>query len=126
MAPTPCKVRHARREGICLVFFIRGAIATGTTWQPLTPCVDSDIPFILLMIRELADYEHELDAVEATEASLGATIAFAPDNVESVSTAPNVEPATPTRPARCLILFDECPRTKVVFPWPRALQAVKP
>ncbi|KAI0188607.1 acetyltransferase [Xylaria flabelliformis] len=80
MAPAPCKVRHARRE---------------------------DIPSILLMIRELADYEHELDAVEATEAKLGATIAFAPDNVESTSTAPNTEPITPTRPSRCLILFNE-------------------
>ncbi|KAI1128951.1 acetyltransferase [Nemania abortiva] len=80
MAPAACKVRHARRE---------------------------DIPSILLMIRELADYEHELDAVEATEASLSATIAFAPDNVESTSTAPNTEPITRTRPARCLILFNE-------------------
>ncbi|KAI0855769.1 acetyltransferase [Xylaria cubensis] len=80
MAPAPCKVRHARRE---------------------------DIPSILLMIRELADYEHELDAVEATETKLDATIAFAPDNVESTSTAPNTEPITPTRPSRCLILFNE-------------------
>ncbi|TRX93565.1 hypothetical protein FHL15_005537 [Xylaria flabelliformis] len=80
MAPAPCKVRHARRE---------------------------DIQSILLMIRELADYEHELDAVEATEATLGATIAFAPDNVESTSTAPNTEPITPTRPSRCLILYNE-------------------
>ncbi|KAI0467703.1 acetyltransferase [Xylaria cf. heliscus] len=80
MAPAPCKVRHARRE---------------------------DIQSILLMIRELADYEHELNAVEATEAKLDATIAFAPDNVESTSTAPNTEPITPTRPSRCLVLFNE-------------------
>ncbi|KAI0442890.1 acetyltransferase [Xylaria telfairii] len=59
------------------------------------------------MIRELADYEHELDAVEATEATLDATIAFASENVESTSTAPNTEPITPTRPSRCLILFNE-------------------
>ncbi|KAI0875913.1 acetyltransferase [Hypoxylon argillaceum] len=80
MATAPCKVRHARRE---------------------------DIPFILQLIRELADYEHELDAVEATEASLDATIAFAPDNVESTSTAPNTEPITRKRPSRCLLLFNE-------------------
>ncbi|KAI1183357.1 acetyltransferase [Nemania serpens] len=80
MALSPCTVRHARRE---------------------------DIPAILQMIRELADYEHELDAVQATEASLGATIAFAPDNVESTSTAPNTEPITATRPSRCLLLFNE-------------------
>lgn len=59
------------------------------------------------MIRELADYEHELDAVEATSASLDATIAFAPDDVESTATAPNTEPITPTRPSRCLLLFNE-------------------
>ncbi|KAI0400129.1 acetyltransferase [Xylaria palmicola] len=80
MGSTPCRVRHARR---------------------------ADIPAILQMIRELADYEHELDAVEATEASLDATIAFAPNDVDSVSTAPNTEPITPTRPSRCLILFNE-------------------
>ncbi|KAI0429454.1 acetyltransferase [Xylaria sp. FL1042] len=80
MAPAPCQVRHARRE---------------------------DIPSILQMIRELADYEHELDAVEATEASLSATIAFAPDGVESTAAAPNTEPVTATRPSRCLVLFNE-------------------
>ncbi|KAI1813214.1 acetyltransferase [Poronia punctata] len=80
MATAPCKVRHARRE---------------------------DIPAILQMIRELADYEHEIDSVEATEASLAATIAFAPDQVESISTAPNTEPISPARPARCLVLFDQ-------------------
>ncbi|KAI0195481.1 acetyltransferase [Astrocystis sublimbata] len=80
MAPAPCKVRHARR---------------------------GDIPAILVMIRELADYEHELDAVEATKESLSATIAFAPDDVESVSTAPQTEPISATRPSRCLILLNE-------------------
>ncbi|KAI1371427.1 N-acetyltransferase [Hypoxylon crocopeplum] len=80
MASAPCKVRHARRE---------------------------DVPTILELIRELADYEHELDAVEATESTLLATIAFAPDDVESTSTAPNTEPTSPSRPARCLLLFNE-------------------
>ncbi|KAI2468506.1 N-acetyltransferase [Annulohypoxylon bovei var. microspora] len=80
MASTPCKVRHARRE---------------------------DVPTILELIRELADYEHELDAVEATETTLLSTIAFAPDNVESTSTAPNTESTSPSRPARCLLLFNE-------------------
>ncbi|KAI0532265.1 acetyltransferase [Xylaria digitata] len=80
MAPTPCKVRHARRE---------------------------DIPFILEMIQALADYEHESEANEATGALLDATIAFAPEGVESTAAAPNTEPITATRPARCLILFNE-------------------
>ncbi|KAI1103833.1 N-acetyltransferase [Jackrogersella minutella] len=80
MAPSPCKVWHARRE---------------------------DVPTILEMIRELADYEHELDAVEATETTLLSTIAFAPDDVESTSTAPNTEPTSPSRPARCLLIFNE-------------------
>ncbi|KAI0846722.1 N-acetyltransferase [Daldinia vernicosa] len=80
MAPASCKVRHARRE---------------------------DVPIILQQIRELADYEHELDSVEATEDTLLSTIAFAPDNVESTSTAPNTESTSPSRPARCLLLFNE-------------------
>ncbi|KAF3065914.1 N-acetyltransferase ats1 [Daldinia childiae] len=80
MALASCKVRHARRE---------------------------DVPIILQQIRELADYEHELDSVEATEATLLSTIAFAPDNVESTSTAPNTESTSPSRPARCLLLFNE-------------------
>ncbi|KAK6827580.1 hypothetical protein PG990_009193 [Apiospora arundinis] len=80
MAPSPCTVRHAWRE---------------------------DVPAILEMIRELADYEHELDAVEATNETLLATIAFAPDGVTSSSTAPNTEPTSPSRPTRCLLLFNE-------------------
>ncbi|XDG09776.1 hypothetical protein ABKA04_009391 [Annulohypoxylon sp. FPYF3050] len=72
---------------------------TGVSWI--------DVPTILELIRELADYEHELDAVEATEATLLNTIAFAPDNVESTSTSPNTEPTSPSRPARCLLLFNE-------------------
>ncbi|KAI5919170.1 N-acetyltransferase [Camillea tinctor] len=79
-APPSCKVRHARRE---------------------------DVPTILELIRELADYEHELNAVEATEATLLSTIAFAPDGVESTSTAPDTESTSPTKPARCLLLFNE-------------------
>jgi ribosomal protein S18 acetylase RimI-like enzyme len=63
------------------------------------------------MIRELADYERELDSVEATDSKLLSTIAFAPEGVNSTSTAPNTEPNTeptsPSRPARCLLLFNE-------------------
>ncbi|KAI0481952.1 N-acetyltransferase [Xylariaceae sp. FL0804] len=66
-----------------------------------------DVSTILMLIRELADYERELAAVEATESTLLSTIAFAPDEVESTSTAPNTEPTTPARPARCLLLFNE-------------------
>lgn len=65
------------------------------------------MPIILQQIRELADYEHELDAVEANETTLLSTIAFAPDDVESTSTAPNTESTSPSRPARCLLLFNE-------------------
>ncbi|KAK9419333.1 putative N-acetyltransferase domain-containing protein [Seiridium unicorne] len=80
MAPVDCTVRHARRE---------------------------DVPTILGLIRELADYEHELDSVEATEKTLLSTIAFAPEGVESTSTAPDTESTSPSRPARCLLLFNE-------------------
>lgn len=60
-----------------------------------------------MLIQELADYEHELKSVEATEKTLTSTIAFAPDGVESTTTATNTEPTSPARPARCLILFNE-------------------
>ena len=69
------------------------------------------MPAILQLIRELADYEHELNSVEATEEKLLATIAFAPSSDQtpgSTETDPaaKTEPISATRPARCLILFD--------------------
>ncbi|KAK4238315.1 N-acetyltransferase ats1 [Achaetomium macrosporum] len=80
MAPNDAIVRHARRE---------------------------DVPAILQLIRELADYEHELHSVKATEAKLLETIAFAPSDASVVSTtsSPQTEPTSPSRPARCLILI---------------------
>jgi len=38
----------------------------------------TDIPVILELIKELADYEHESDKVLATEESLARTLVFAP------------------------------------------------
>ncbi|KAK7748229.1 Peroxygenase 1 [Diatrype stigma] len=73
----------------------------------------TDVPTILELIRELADYEHELDAVEATVESLSNTIAFAPppEGVENITPTPdstaNSNSISPTRPARCLLLFNE-------------------
>ncbi|KAK3380718.1 N-acetyltransferase-like protein [Lasiosphaeria ovina] len=86
MASSSPAVRHARRE---------------------------DVPAILDLIRELADYEHELHSVEATEAKLLDTIAFAPSAADEPSVTraaapkglPNTEPISPTKPARCLILL---------------------
>ncbi|KAK0723541.1 acyl-CoA N-acyltransferase [Lasiosphaeria miniovina] len=86
MASSGPVVRHARRE---------------------------DVPAILDLIRELADYEHELHSVEATEAKLLDTIAFAPSAADEASATtaaapkglPNTEPISPTKPARCLILL---------------------
>ncbi|KAK4121504.1 acyl-CoA N-acyltransferase [Parathielavia appendiculata] len=83
MASNAATVRHARRE---------------------------DVPAILQLIRELADYEHELDSVEATEAKLLETIAFAlssddnPDPSATSGLLPQTEPTSPSKPARCLIL----------------------
>ncbi|KAL2168926.1 hypothetical protein VTG60DRAFT_6696 [Thermothelomyces hinnuleus] len=80
MAANTATVRHARRE---------------------------DVPAILELIRELADYEHALDAVEATEDKLLDTIAFAPSDspaAGSSSTLPQTEPTSPSKPARCLVL----------------------
>ncbi|KAK0385609.1 hypothetical protein NLU13_6786 [Sarocladium strictum] len=66
-----------------------------------------DAKQILGLIQELADYEKESDAVEATVDTLQATIAFAPaDAVYDPSTVPNTEPISPSRPSRCLLLVN--------------------
>lgn len=72
--------------------------------------VPADVPAILAMINELADYEKELHSVEATEAKLLSTIAFAPSTSGQAATAPDAsstEPTNPDRPARCLVLLNE-------------------
>ncbi|KAL8297759.1 hypothetical protein RB597_007236 [Gaeumannomyces tritici] len=67
-----------------------------------------DIPAILGLIRELADYEHAIDSVKATEETLIETIALATSDGQKAETGlPNTEPITPQKPARCLILFNE-------------------
>ncbi|KAK3312580.1 N-acetyltransferase-like protein [Apodospora peruviana] len=63
-----------------------------------------DVPAILELIRELADYEHELHSVEATEEKLLSTIAFAPSTEDSSKSSPTTEPTSPSKPARCLVL----------------------
>ena len=66
-----------------------------------------DAPSILKLIRELADYEHEIDSVEATEETLLSTIAFAPSDSSTSSESPHLpvtEPISSSRPARCLVL----------------------
>lgn len=60
-----------------------------------------DVPAILELIRELADYEHELHSVEATEEKLLSTIAFAPSGEAAPTTT---EPISSSKPARCLVL----------------------
>lgn len=59
------------------------------------------------MIQELADYEHESDAVKATVQTLEDTIAFAPSDSPDVdaSAIPNTEPISPSRPARCILVI---------------------
>ncbi|KAL2264208.1 hypothetical protein VTK26DRAFT_484 [Humicola hyalothermophila] len=82
---TAATVRHARRE---------------------------DVPAILDLISELADYEHELHSVEATEAKLLETIAFAPSeaptaaDVSATGNIPQTEPTSSAKPARCLVLVN--------------------
>jgi GNAT superfamily N-acetyltransferase len=81
-----------------------------------------DVSAILALIRELADYEQEIDSVEATEDTLLSTIAFAPSrqqhqhNVEadvSKETSQPVETETisASRPAKCLVL--QTPEKKI-------------
>ncbi|KAG5979793.1 hypothetical protein E4U55_004751 [Claviceps digitariae] len=72
-----------------------------------------DAPVILELIRALALYEKEPDAVEATVETLQSTIAFAPsDSAGGDATVPDTEPITPHRPSRCLLAFD--PQGKAV------------
>jgi len=53
----------------------------------------SDVPLILQFIRELADYEHALHEVEATEESLRATLSFpSPSSSSSSSTTTTTNP----------------------------------
>ncbi|EPE03821.1 n-acetyltransferase ats1 [Ophiostoma piceae UAMH 11346] len=60
-----------------------------------------DIADILQLIRELADYEHEIDSVEATEEKLLKTISFSPSEGSAAAT----EPTSSDKPARCLLIF---------------------
>lgn len=55
-----------------------------------------------MLIKELAEYEREPDAVKATTASLLETLAFASSPSDPNSTALEV---SPTRPARTILLF---------------------
>lgn len=59
-----------------------------------------DVPYILQFIRELADYEHELDKVEATHESLLATLSFPGSTPKrgSTYTALVIPPATAETP----------------------------
>ncbi|QPH05293.1 hypothetical protein C2857_002999 [Epichloe festucae Fl1] len=66
-----------------------------------------DAPVILELIKALALYEKEPDAVEATLETIESTIAFAPsDSAGDDATVPNTEPITPHRPSRCLLVFN--------------------
>lgn len=107
-------IRHARREGTYLPTYLAITIyLTYSLHSQLTDTVTQhpDVPAILGLIRELADYEKELQSVEATEATLLSTIAFAPsgDEASPASTwdargLPVTEATSPSRPARCLLL----------------------
>lgn len=61
----------------------------------------NDIPHILRLIRDLAEYEHCLDRVDATEDTLRQTIVFAPDKDHP---DPNPEGWSKTRVAGCLVV----------------------
>ncbi|CZS88622.1 hypothetical protein WAI453_010686 [Rhynchosporium graminicola] len=66
-----------------------------------------DIPTILQLIQELAEYEKEPNAVEATPELLASSIAFAPSPSSSSTSTSSAqdEAISSTRPARCLLLF---------------------
>jgi GNAT superfamily N-acetyltransferase len=90
-------VRHAKREGqLPLHASLFSAAHTS-----------ADVHMILQLIQELADYEKEPNAVEATPESLLNTLAFAPSGLVSPdnTTQSTGDQISPTRPARCLLLF---------------------
>jgi GNAT superfamily N-acetyltransferase len=66
----------------------------------------TDVPVILKLIRELADYEHESASVLATPEKLLSTLAFAPSGLISPdNTTPSTGDAiSSSRPARCLLV----------------------
>lgn len=99
LSSTMATVRHARREGK----YPEAQHESNDT--SLTQIIDA--PVILELIQALADYEKEPDAVKATVQTLENTIAFAPsDSPGNDATVPKTEPISPTRPSRCLLLFD--------------------
>ncbi|PFH57493.1 hypothetical protein XA68_15006 [Ophiocordyceps unilateralis] len=63
-----------------------------------------DVPTILGLIKALAEYEKEPNAVEATVESLQNTIAFAPTPSADSASVMDTEPTSPSRPARCLLI----------------------
>lgn len=63
----------------------------------IRPALSSDVPTILRLINELADYEHALHEVQATEASLRESLSF-PD------TDPTTPPGFGSRVARTLLI----------------------
>ncbi|KAF4620141.1 hypothetical protein G7Y89_g14679 [Cudoniella acicularis] len=67
-----------------------------------------DVPTILQLINELAEYEKELDSVEATIESLSNTIAFAPSPIITAhKTTPSTGDAiSASRPARAILIFN--------------------
>jgi GNAT superfamily N-acetyltransferase len=65
----------------------------------------TDVPIILQLVQELADYEKEPDAVEATHESLLATLAFAPSDSDTALVPTASASTSSTRPARALLVF---------------------
>ena len=75
-------------------------MSTPTSHCQIRPALSTDVPVILRLINELAEYEHALHEVQATEASLKATLSF-PD------TDSDTPPGFGTRVARTLLV---CPK----------------
>jgi len=72
----------------------------------IRPATESDVPAILALINELADYEHALHEVQATEQSLLATLSF-PSNPSSgyAKTLLITSTETPDSPAGMALYF---------------------
>ncbi|KFZ16563.1 hypothetical protein V501_02162, partial [Pseudogymnoascus sp. VKM F-4519 (FW-2642)] len=74
--PEGAIIRHAVREG-----------SPPPTPHHQPPLTSPDVPTILRLINELADYEKALSSVQATEATLLETLTFAP----TITNSPHTE-----------------------------------
>jgi GNAT superfamily N-acetyltransferase len=80
--------------------------ATSTETYTIRPATESDVPTILQLVNELADYEHALHEVLATEATLLSTLSFPSNPTKGYAKTLLIAPAdTPDHIAGMALYF---------------------